>query len=461
LYKVLSRALNNRLKKLRGYIFSRSQKGFTTDRHIQEVLINVIEMIAHCKTQGINGAILSIDQAKAFDTVSHKFMRSVYKFFGFGQNFIKILETLGNNRSACIGFEDGSHSPTFDLGRGRAQGNTTSPIEYNMAQQIVLFKIELCPEIRSVYFNHFISRPYLPVNFPSGFMEPTREDLINPKFRNECCFETSKCDSFADDNTTGTLLEFESLNALKNVLNDFEEFSGLKCNTEKTVLMPIGTNVPITNEISELGFDLKNSIHILGMDIDREVSNLDSNFERTIQSIKRQIEHWNRYNLTIPGKINIVKSLLFSQILYIGCFLMPSKQKLNEIQKILDDFVTGTMNFSRTRITLPVEWGGLGLFNVEEFLTAQQSNWILRAKKSLRDNWRQKLSQLCNGNVLAAGPYIIDERINPILHGLARSFQKIRICHDTQNKNYLKATIYNNNLFFRGPGNKRVLTLTH
>ncbi len=94
LYKVISRALNNRLKKATGYIFSRSQKGFTSDRHIQEVLINVVEMISHCKSNGISGAILSIDQAKAFDSISHKYMREVYKFFGFGPNFTKLLETL-------------------------------------------------------------------------------------------------------------------------------------------------------------------------------------------------------------------------------------------------------------------------------------------------------------------------------------------------------------------------------
>jgi hypothetical protein len=72
-------------------------------------------MIAHCKKHEINGAILSIDQAKAFDTVSHKFMNSVYKFFGFGPNFVRLLETLGNNRTACISFDDGSHSPPFKL----------------------------------------------------------------------------------------------------------------------------------------------------------------------------------------------------------------------------------------------------------------------------------------------------------------------------------------------------------
>jgi hypothetical protein len=78
LYKVISRALNNRLKQVTGFIFSRTQKGFASDRHIQEVLMNVIEMISHCNENGIPGAILSIDQAKAFDSVSHKYMHQVY-----------------------------------------------------------------------------------------------------------------------------------------------------------------------------------------------------------------------------------------------------------------------------------------------------------------------------------------------------------------------------------------------
>ena len=116
--------------------------------------MNVIEMIAHCKKNNIPGVVVSIDQAKAFDSVSHKYMSQVYKFFGLGPQFINALETLGNNRTACISFEDGSHSKPIELGRGRAQGNTSSPIEYNMAQQIVIFKIELSPEVASVYLNH-------------------------------------------------------------------------------------------------------------------------------------------------------------------------------------------------------------------------------------------------------------------------------------------------------------------
>jgi hypothetical protein len=216
------------------------------------VLINLIEMIAHCKEYNIPGAILSIDTAKAFDSVSHKYMHYVYEFFGFGPNFIKLLETLGNNRTACIAFEDGSHSAEIELGCGRAQGNTSSPMEYNMAQQIVIFKIELCPEVRSVYLNHFIARPYLDAPVPEIPITPLTADEEDQRFRNESAFETSKADGFADDNTTGTIFEFSSLNAIKTILHDFSEISGLRCNTEKTALMQIGNKIPIS--ISRIKF---------------------------------------------------------------------------------------------------------------------------------------------------------------------------------------------------------------
>jgi hypothetical protein len=284
----------------------------------------------------------------------------VYKFFGFGNNFIKLLETLGNGRNACIAFEDGSYSPAFDLKCGRAQGNTSSPTEYNMGQQILIFKIELCPEIRSVYYSHFIARPYLQraiEYLPDPAPEPDRSD---PKFRNESSFETAKSDGFADDNTTGTIFEFESLNALKTNLDKFASFSGLACNTEKTVVMPVGHKLPITAEIAGLGFNFSDSIHILGMDIDCELANLDANFEKTVTSIKKSVDYWERYYLTLPGRINVIKSILFPLVLYLGCFIMPSQEKIKIIQSTLDNFAIGSLNFAKKRITVPCEQGGLG-----------------------------------------------------------------------------------------------------
>ncbi len=365
--------------------------------------MNVIEMIAYCKTNDISGAIPSIDQCKAFDSVSHKFMHEVYRFFGLGPSFIRLLETLGNNRKACVAFEDGSHSVEIDLECGRAQGNTSSPIEYNMAQQIVIFKIELCPEVKKIYQNHFIARPYLPDPVPALGTEPVPADEGDLKFRN----------GFADDNPTGTLFEYGSLRALKNILTDFAGISGLKCNTEKTALMQIGRVGPVPEEIKDLGFLITNKIHILGMDIDANISELDVNFAKTIVGLKKSVDYWKRYNLSLPGRINVIKSLLFSQILYLGSFLMPNPDKIRSMQKILDDFALGSMNFARDRITQPISMGGLGLFDIEKFLISQQAKWVFKAHHSSRDNWRYMLRCIFNGNVLSASPDLIKKESNP------------------------------------------------
>jgi hypothetical protein len=133
------------------------------------VLINVIETIAYTNHHNIPAAMLSLDQAKAFDSVSHNYMSEVYGFFNFGAAFIRMLETYGNNRTANIIHDDGSISPPFLLGTGRAQGDNKSPIEYNFAQQILIFKIELDPEVASVYNHFLVPRP---VPILNKFIDP-------------------------------------------------------------------------------------------------------------------------------------------------------------------------------------------------------------------------------------------------------------------------------------------------
>jgi hypothetical protein len=138
---------------------------------------------------------------------------------------------------------------------------------------------------------------------------------------------------------------------------------------------------------------------------------------------------------------------------------MPSAEKRKKIQELLDNFALGKLNFAKNRISLPREQGGLGLFDVENFLMAQQAGWVLKAEKSSRDNWRAKLRHLCYNNVLCAGPDLISKSANPILHNLSVSFERIRIAHDSLHSNFTSSSIVNNKIFFQGPGDK--LTLDH
>jgi hypothetical protein len=121
----------------------RAQKGFNDRRFTQECLINVIETVQHCNVNNINGAVVAVDMAKAFDTLSHRFLCEVFHFFKMGPSIINWLTLLGENRSACLLLDDGNYSRSFELGRGRAQGDNISPNTFNFGEQILIFKIEL------------------------------------------------------------------------------------------------------------------------------------------------------------------------------------------------------------------------------------------------------------------------------------------------------------------------------
>jgi hypothetical protein len=110
-------------------------------RYAQEALINVWEQVQYCREKNIKGAVVAIDMAKAFDTISHSFLQRVYKFFNLGENIIKWLNLLGHEREACIALEDNKNSRYFRLGRGRPQGDNISPNTFNFADQILIFKI--------------------------------------------------------------------------------------------------------------------------------------------------------------------------------------------------------------------------------------------------------------------------------------------------------------------------------
>ncbi len=131
------------------------------------------------------------------------------------------------------------------------------------------------------------------------------------------------------------------------------------------------------------------------------------------------------------------------------------------MQDLLDDFAIGKLNFSKKRVTVLQDQGGLGLFDIDKFLTGQQAGWVLKAYKSSRDNWRAKMRAMSYGNVLCTGPNMFSPNHNPILHGLAVSYERFRLSHDQLHSNSIKAFIINNRLFTRGRGDKGLLDYTY
>jgi Reverse transcriptase (RNA-dependent DNA polymerase) len=283
-FKIISKAVDNRLQKICDKVLSRGQKGFTSKRYIHECLINITETAAYCEKNNIPAFILAIDMAKAFDTVRHEFMEYVYKFFGIGEKFRKILKTISTNRFASILLDDGKVTKAFKLGTGFPQGNNPSPKQFNLVEQILIFKIEFDSRIQPV---RAVAPPrhILPVEMD----HQGNQGIINNNIEYgslESNRATEKVEAFADDNTVIGKKTPEALPAIQEILTNFAEISGLRCNVEKSNVMFIGLGGAVPDPNDGHGFEIVDKIHILGFDITKNYSDLSNNF-----SYRKNIKH--------------------------------------------------------------------------------------------------------------------------------------------------------------------------
>ena len=108
-----------------------------------------------------------------------------------------------------------------------------------MGQQILLFRIELDPNLKGV-FQHFL-KPSNP------FLLDQNNSAVNKRFVCESERETDKAEGFADDTSALALLSQSNLLWLKNVLVQFSTFSGLRCNFDKSFVIPVGNTENISN----------------------------------------------------------------------------------------------------------------------------------------------------------------------------------------------------------------------
>ena len=229
---------------------------------------------------------------------------------------IRMVMTACTGRNACIISEDGNYTRNFNLGIGTAQGDCPSPTLFTFCVQVLIFKLELDPAVRPL--------PGLP-----GITNIPVED--SDIFYLESNRQTNKIEGFADDISAGTEQTIDCLSAVKLILQEFCRLSGLQSNADKTCLMPIRGIETITDDIRGLGFSIVDRIPLLGITIDRELHCLATVHNLTIQKIFSIINFWNCFRLTLPGRIAVAKTLLYSQIGYLGCIFTPIKEQISTI----------------------------------------------------------------------------------------------------------------------------------
>ena len=91
-YKIVSSCIAERIKSTLSTLIHENQKGFISGRYIGENIRLMYDLIHLTEKEQIPGMLLSIDFEKAFDSVSHTFLKQILKLYNFGPSIQKWIE---------------------------------------------------------------------------------------------------------------------------------------------------------------------------------------------------------------------------------------------------------------------------------------------------------------------------------------------------------------------------------
>ena len=98
---------------------------------------------------------------------------------------------------------------------------------------------------------------------------------------------------------------------------------------------------------------------------------MEVNYEARITKAKSWVSIWNRRDLTLMGKVTIIKSLIYFQFSYLAIPLIkPFNSLIKSIDTLTFNFLWGCKRdkVKREVIKGTISEGGLGLFDFSEFL---------------------------------------------------------------------------------------------
>ena len=302
-YKILTKVITKRIEKVLPTLINSDQTGYVKGRFIGENVRLIYDVIHYMDKSNRKGIAIFLDFIKAFDSIEWNYLLETLQLFNFGhdiQNWVKIFY---NNVTSCI-LNNGHSSTFFSLQRGVRQGCPLSGVLFVLGIELLSRCIKNHPTVNGIQVN--------------------KHEL--------------KISQYADD-TTVFVRDLDSVTSLLRVLNEFKELSGLEINTTKTEAMWLGEWKDRTDE--PFGFKWpKEPINALGVSFsyNQECANR-LNFGEKIFNLEKTLNTWQRRNLTLYGKINIVKTLGISKLIYSASMLPVPDHYIQEINKLIFNFI--------------------------------------------------------------------------------------------------------------------------
>ncbi|CAI5523726.1 unnamed protein product [Closterium sp. Naga37s-1] len=332
MYKLITKVMASRLKKVLGKVLSKEQHGFLPRKSLADAVSVVADAVEAANSGNEDWLLLLVDFQKAYDTVSRPFLFRVMKELGVPEKFISWTMGLHAEAGTKI-IINGWLSERVEINRGVRQGCPLAPY---------LFLCALEPLCRATQRKELGIGP--PGHAPLSYV------------------------GYADD-TSFLLSGEEQLRKAVEVLEIYGKQSGLKVNCDKSGVVPLGRNrgVPVPAGIPYKWYEREEPERLLGVWITPS-GVADPSWRKAYERIKEELRKWEAQYLTTTARVAVISCYVLPVLMFQAQVYSPPEDLWEKIRKLCHAFVSAGeaveekifILWSAYLACLPRKDGGLG-----------------------------------------------------------------------------------------------------
>ncbi len=352
-YKILTKLLAARMKKVLPDIIHTDQVGYVEGRYIGQNIRTIVDMIEHAHMTQTPAMAVFLDFEKAFDSIEWSFLQKSLSVFGFGPKFVNWVNIIYTNTNASV-INNGFTTDYFTLERGIRQGCPLSAYLFIVAVELLAINIRDNEQIKGINVH-------------------------------DTCI---KLIQMADDMTV-FLKDVNSLKLLLSNLYSFSKASGLKLNKTKTEAIWLGRNEG--SQEQPCGLKWATEVYSLGIWFStNQEEGLNRNFAAKFDKFSRALNMWKGRELSTKGKITVIKNIAMPILLYVTSSLPIPEWLADKVTQKVYEFIWNNKpdKVSRETLTAEIEKGGLKMINIEKMFKAQKIMWVKRLVSATPACWK-------------------------------------------------------------------------
>ncbi|CAI5484179.1 unnamed protein product [Closterium sp. Yama58-4] len=305
-YKLLAKVMANRMKQVLPRVISDKQFGFLPGRSLADAVSLVADVIDAAQEEDEDWLLLLLDFQKAYDYVSRGYLFATLSDMGFPEKFVRWVRGLHDGAPTRM-LLNGWVGERVAMDKGVRQGCPLAPYLFLCAVE------PLCQEIG-------------------------RRNLGVRKrgVKGELAYI-----GYADD-TTLVLKGKEQVATASKLLDDFAELSGLRVNSSKTTLMPLGKNrrrlLPIESPFTWV--DKDKSERLLGIWITSGGSP-GLAWDKAFEKVSAVLSCWESKHLKTSARVTIINSYAMPILLFQAQIYAPPHDIWTKVKRLCHNFISG------------------------------------------------------------------------------------------------------------------------